>query len=131
MVAAGLLLVILSVVGQVTVRSGRVQQQTRRQHIAMQELSNQLDRLTMLPASQLDEAIAELAPSPLAQQSLSDVEITAKRIEGAEGSRLLVRLTWQRIGKAATLSLVGWRHPTAVSVDSPNIGSPSAEETNP
>ena len=125
LVAASLLLVILSVVGQLTIRNGRVQQQTRRQHVALNELSNQLDRLTMLAEPRLTEALESLAPSKEAQELLPQPVLTANRLNGEAGNRIELRLTWRRTGKPAAMTLVGWMHP---SVEANTTAEASSED---
>ena len=60
-VAATLLVAVVAVVTPLAVRSGQVRQDTRRHLIACEELSNQLERLTILDGAALEEGIDQLA----------------------------------------------------------------------
>ena len=63
-VAATLLVGIMSFVAPLAVRSGRLWQDSRHYRLALDELSNQLERLTSLDEGERDAALAELSVSP-------------------------------------------------------------------
>jgi prepilin-type N-terminal cleavage/methylation domain-containing protein len=117
LVAATLLVSIFSVVTPLAVRSGRIRQETHRYQIALDELSNQLDRLTAIDEKKLADALDELVPSPQAESELPSPELTAEIIDDADGRRLILRLTWDRPAGAVPLTLVGWLDPTPGSSD--------------
>ncbi|MGI9427903.1 MAG: hypothetical protein ACR2NM_04555 [Bythopirellula sp.] len=114
-VAAGLLVVVMSVVTSLAVRNGRLQHDSRHYRLAVDELTNQLERLTALDADRLADAIAELAPSAQIQGTLPNPELTSERISDEFGDRLVLHLVWDRLGKRRPVTLVGWidAQPTA------------------
>lgn len=112
--AAALLVTILSVVTPLAVRSGRVRQDTRRYLLAVDELSNQLDRLTALDRQHLPAALQRLAPSPCARRVLPSPELSGEMMSDEDGRRVVLRLSWDRCGDALPLTLVGWLDPPAV-----------------
>ncbi|NOZ40318.1 MAG: hypothetical protein GXP24_08845 [Planctomycetes bacterium] len=121
-VAATLLVVLMSVVGTLTVSSGRLWQDTRHYRLAIDELSNQLDRLTALDDTRLTTAIAELSASPQIRSVLPNPVLTAESLADENGTRVVLQLAWDRLGKSRPVSLVGWMNPL------PNEEEPKAEE---
>src|SRR5690606_36358897 len=88
MVAATLIVSGLTMIGKLTVSSGRMWQQTRQEQVALEELSNQLERLLALPLDQRDEAISQLAPSAFAAERLPGAKVTAGTTDDTAGQRL-------------------------------------------
>lgn len=107
-VAATLLVVIVTVVGSLTVRCGRLWQDTRHYRLAIDELSNHLEHLTTLDEDELEVAIAELAPSPQIRSVLPNPVLAAEAVADENGNRLVLQLTWDRLGKKTPVKLVGW-----------------------
>ena len=123
-VAATLLVVIMSVVGALTVRCGRLWQDSRHYRLAIDELTNQLERLTALNEADLAGAIAELSPSQQIRSALPSPFLSAERLADENGSRLVLQLTWDRLGKKTPVTLVGWIDPLP-----PTTTSAANEET--
>lgn len=95
-------------VAPIAVRVGRCRQDQRHARVAMDELSNQLDRLTQLPANTLEQAIAELQPSDFARGQLREADLQAELRPSEDGQQLTLSLVWDRLGsrraRPATLS---------------------------
>ena len=108
LVSALLLISVMSLVGPLTVRTGRLWQQTRHGRLALEELSNQLDRLTHLNADKRAVALAELAPTHSIRTALSHPQLIAETLHDQDGQRLVLQLTWNRVGTPGKLILVGW-----------------------
>ena len=111
LVAAMLLVTVMSVVATLAVQSGRLWQGSQHYRIALDELTNQLDRLTSLEPEQLETALAELAPSAQASQALPDVALAAETVTDADGQRLILRIDWRRCGNTKPLELTAWINP--------------------
>ncbi|QDT00792.1 type IV pilus modification PilV family protein [Adhaeretor mobilis] len=111
LVAATLLVVALSVVGSLTVRTGRLWQDSRHYRLALDELSNQLDRLTTLDQANLATAIQEIKPSEQIEAALPNPKLSVELLSDEYGTRLLMQLAWDRLGKSSPVSLVGWVDP--------------------
>ena len=105
-VAATLLITGTTIVGQLTVATGRVWQRTRHERLASEELSNQLGRIVSLSVDRRDEAIASLSPSPLVTEVLPDAELAASRVTDDDGERLELVLRWPDRPKG--IRIVGW-----------------------
>ena len=117
LVAATLLVSVMSVVAPLAVRSGRLWQDSRHYQLALDELSNQLERLTSLDAAALEAALAELTPSQPVRDSLPNPVLSAETIDDAESRRLVLRLQWDRVGPAEPLTLVAWLDPLPMASD--------------
>jgi hypothetical protein len=107
-VAATLMASTMAIVAPLTVRTGRLWQDSRRHQLVMDELSNELERLATLAPPQRERAIAELAPPDHLQASLPSATLTAETIRDANGTRLLLSMNWDRPGKPKPVTLVGW-----------------------
>jgi prepilin-type N-terminal cleavage/methylation domain-containing protein len=114
-VAASLLVGVMTVVAPLTVRSGRMWQDTRHQQLAMDELSNQLERLTSLDPRGRAAALTQLAPSEFLTTALPSATIEAETARDEHGTRLVLSLDWNRPGarsrQTPSVTLVGWLDP--------------------
>ena len=112
LVALTLLTTVLSVSVPMVVRHGRLLTTQRDYRLALDELSNQLERLTALPTDALPAALANLTPSAWAAARLVDVDLqgSMERLEFAH--RVTLRLSWDEPGRqSAPLTLTGWVYP--------------------
>ena len=127
-VAATLMVSTMGIVAPLTVRTGRLWQDSRRQQLVMDELCNELERLTALPAEQRERAIANLTPSDYLQTSLPSATLTAETIRDGDGTRLLLSMNWDRNGKPKPVTLVGWLDSMPSQSASQTAGAPSNSE---
>ncbi len=107
-VAAGLLITALSLLATLSFRSGKLWQDSRHYKLAADELTNQLERLTLLDEAALDETLANLEVSPAIQTTLSDAKLSGRKIVDEFGPRVVLEINWDRAGKPEPLRLVGW-----------------------
>ncbi len=110
-VAATLLITGTTIVGQLTVATGRVWQRTRHERLASEELSNQLGRIVSLSVDRRDEAITSLSPSQLLTETLPGAELAASRVADEQGDRLELVLRWP--DRPNGIRIVGWLEVTA------------------
>ena len=110
-VAATLLVGIMSLVAPLAVRSGRLWQDSRHYRLALDELSNQLERLTNLDEGERDAALAKLSVSPQVRGRLPNPVLHAHSIDDSDGARLVLQLQWDRVGHAMPVTLVAWIDP--------------------
>ena len=111
-VAATLLVAAMSVVGSLTVRSGRLWQDSRHYRLAIDEVTNHLERLTTLDEDDRVAAIDDLVPSEQIQHTLPNPVLTSELLSDEYGTRLVLSLTWDRPGKSTPVTLVGWVDPS-------------------
>jgi len=119
MVAAMLVISGLAIIGKLSIASGRMWQQTRHEQVALEELSNQLERLVALPPEQRRDAIAQLEPSAFAVERLPGVTITSQSLKDHAGQRITLQINWNRFFPAKPLTLVGWFGASSSNSDAP------------
>ena len=78
LVAFTLLVTVISVATPLVVRHGRLLKSHRNYRLALDELSNQLDRLTALPLDELPGAIEQLTPSPFLTERLPGARLSGE-----------------------------------------------------
>lgn len=105
LVAATLLAAMTTSVMTITVHSGRLRQQTREQQLALDELSNHLERLLSLDRAELEAALSDLKPSPHLVASLPGCTLSA---EMPDRERLVLSLNWVRPIASQPVHLTGW-----------------------
>lgn len=110
-VAATLLITGLSLLGTVAFRTGKLWQDTRHYQLAMNELTNQLERLTSFDESEIDEQLGELTVSTAVEKVLSSAKLSGRKLSDDNGTRVVLEIEWDRLGTAEPLTLVGWLFP--------------------
>ena len=91
------------------VAHGRLLKAQRNYRIALDELSNQLDRAGTLPAVELPAAIENLSPSAHAAQRLPGARLRGELAESQFGRRLTLEITWDEPNRhTAPIRLTGW-----------------------
>ena len=115
-VACSLLGSLMMVVVPSAIRIGRLQQMLRHERIAMDEVTNQLDRLAQLPLSQVQHEVPTLTPSEFAAAGLPNPRL-AGTLEGSEeGYRLALEISWNSPGRnVAPLTMATWIFPTSTT----------------
>jgi hypothetical protein len=128
LVAFTLLVTTLSVATPLVVRHGRLLKSQRDYRLALDELSNQMDRLVATSASDLPEAIQQLAPSEFLIKRIPSAQISGELQTVDGGMRVVLQLTWIELaGRRTPVSLAGWVFPpaqTGSGVDSAEGGQP-------
>lgn len=107
-VAATLLVSVISLITPLTVRMGRIWQDARQIRLALGELSNQMERLTSMNAGQRETAIASLSPSIEIRHALPEARLHVQTIQDEDGTRLVISLQWKRAQPSNPISLEGW-----------------------
>jgi hypothetical protein len=117
MVSFSLLTAVLGAALPLMVRHGRILSSARQYRIALDELSNQAERISARSEGDATEQIDALKPSEFALQRLPGAELSAQLSDAdANGQRVTLSLTWDEPGRrAAPVSLVAWlpREPDA------------------
>lgn len=107
-VSAGLLLVLMSFLLKMTYRVGSIWTDIGHHRSAINELSNQIDRLTLLTESELAKELASLELSAEGSATLFDAALTGEVINDEFGRRLELRLTWNRRHPVAPTEMSAW-----------------------
>lgn len=113
MVASTLLVAVMGTLAPLAIRCGQLWQESRHQQLAIDELANQLERLTLMDDSDRRDAINDLSLSAPLGEALPDATLSAELISDQHGSRIEMSLTWNRPGipTAGPMKLVGWIDP--------------------
>jgi hypothetical protein len=118
---------VLAFATPLVVRHTRLMAGQRHYRLGLDELSNQIERLSALPAEELSAAVENLAPSEFAAERLPGAELRGELTEAEFGRRLTLRLTWDEPQRStAPLSLTAW-----IGSESPPAGSLPAGREQP
>ena len=100
---------LLSMAVPMVVRNIRLQVSSRHERVALEELSNQLDRLTSASTGSLRQELMELEPSEFAESTLPSPSLQGTVQEDEGGLRISLELTWEETGRdQAPLRLTTW-----------------------
>jgi hypothetical protein len=109
MVALTLLIAAMSLVGPLVVRHGQVLKSQRHYRLAMDELTNQLERLAALAPERLSDAMEQLALSPFIAERLVGAKIEGELAPVEAGVRITLHMTWDEIGhRREPVTLAAW-----------------------
>jgi hypothetical protein len=111
-VALTLLLTALSLSVSLIVRHGRLLIAQRHYRLALDELSNQMDRVTALPAEDVPQSLKQLSLSQFAAARLSAAKLSAELKPADIGQRVTLYLTWNE-PREHNVSMSGWIFPRA------------------
>jgi hypothetical protein len=109
LVALTLLSTALTLSVQIIVRHGRLLVAARQYRLAFDELTNQLDRLTAMPADEVPSELQRLTPSPFAASRLPGAVLSGQLAPADLGHRITLRIVWDEPQRsAAPVSLTAW-----------------------
>ena len=107
-VSAGGLMVVMSCMSALIVRIDSVWKDTGHHRVAMNELSNQIERLTLMSPNEVDAAVSELKPSLLASRTLSDARLSGSVVDDEWGRRVILQIDWRRKHPGQPMTLTAW-----------------------
>jgi len=108
LIAATLVVSMIGLFAPLSVRIGRVWQSTRQYRLAFNELANQMELLTSLGEPDCQAALPGLKLSGQFVDTLPGSQLNGELVSDEDGTRLILRLNWDRGSKSEPLSLVGW-----------------------
>lgn len=107
---------VLAFATPLVVRHTRLLAGQRHYRLALDELSNQLERLSALPTAELSARAQEITPSEFLAARLPGAELQAQLTPADPGQRLTLQITWDEPGRReAPLALSTWIVPPARS----------------
>ncbi len=113
-VAASMLVVVMSFAVPMTYRATRLWKDSRHQQLAVEELSDQIELLTALDEDARTKAISSISVPPWILHAAPEATVEAERVQDADGSRLVLTLHWNRVDRpTAPVRLIGWLDPLA------------------
>lgn len=107
-VAGTLLLATLGSLFTLVPHLGKLWRSSRDYHIAINELANQLEAITILPESDQDKALEKLEVSSDARDVLHSPELSHQLIDDESGKRIVLSIQWQREPDAKPVSMTAW-----------------------
>lgn len=108
LVAATLLVALISSLAAMQYRLLLVAKDTKHYQLALHEAANQIIELQAAPLPKLDEAIELATINEEVLQSLPGGKMQIEKIADTKGTRVIVRLTWERLGASVPVELTGW-----------------------
>lgn len=108
LMAATLIVSAIGLIAPLSVRIGRVWQSTRQYRLAFNELANQMEWLTSLDSTSCEAVLPSLRVSDPIADSLPGSQLKGELMSDEDGTRLILRLDWDRGSKSEPLTLVGW-----------------------
>jgi hypothetical protein len=114
LVALTLLVAAIGVASPLVVRHGRLLKSHRHYRLALDELTNQLDRLTALPTDELPRAVEQLSESEFIVERLPGAKLGGELQPVESGTRVTLKLSWNEMaGRRAPATLTAWVFPLA------------------
>jgi hypothetical protein len=115
LVALGLLVTVMSVATPLVVRHGRLLTSHRNYRLALDELSNQLDRLRAMPVNELPDEMERLTPSGFVKERLPGAKLDGKLRPEESGTHITLRLSWNDAERhRAPMTVAAWIFPTTL-----------------
>ncbi len=108
LVAASLVLAVIGVLSSMVPRLGNVWKASRNNQLATHELANQLELLTAIPESQLNQALENLHVSSDLKDALQGVVLSHQLLDDSNGRRIVLAIDWERIVDAKPITMVAW-----------------------
>ena len=108
LVAATLLVALISSLAAMQYRLILVAKDTKHYQLALHEAANQIIELQAAPLPKLDEAIELATINEEVLQALPGGKMQIEKIADTKGTRVIVRLTWERLGASVPVELTGW-----------------------
>lgn len=122
LVSFTLLTTVLGAALPLVVRHGRILNSARQYRMALDELSNQAERISALSHDAAIETLDELQPSPFAAEHLPGATMTADLASSGGAERVTLSLSWDEPGRrAAPVSLVAWLPRDAEAATEPAV----------
>ena len=96
------------------VKHRRLVTSQREYRLALDEVTNQMERLTALPSGEVEKAVKQLTLSEFAAERLSEASLRGEIRSVEMGWQITLSLTWEQ-PTAAPVTLTGWILPDRVA----------------
>ena len=108
LVASSLLIVIVSGYAALQYRLLGVAKDAKHYQLALHEAANQIATLQGMTDSQLDDGIKKAQLPEDVLRSLPNGKLFIEKIVDQKGTRVIVRVLWDRAGTPSPVELTGW-----------------------
>ncbi len=106
---------VLAFAAPLLVKHRRLVNSQREYRLALDEVSNQLERLTSLPGGEVEQAVEQLQLSEFAAARLPEAKLQRELRPADKGRQVTLSLTWEQ-PTAAPVVLTGWIFPDRAEV---------------
>ena len=107
-VAASVLVVVIAMIAPMTARVGQLWRDSRQVGLAVEELTNQMEKFEVMSDEQRRSALQQLVVSSEVSKSLPEARLSGRQVIDQEGSRIVLSLEWQRVSPGNPIQLEGW-----------------------
>ena len=107
-VSCAVLITIMTFVTTLCFQVNRLWRSSGHHRVAMSELSNQLDRLTLMSVDEVKEEFESLEASELCSRTLQDPVLSGEVVDDQLGQRIILSLNWRRLNPGKPVELSGW-----------------------
>jgi hypothetical protein len=107
-VSAFLLAALISCMVGMNYRLLAVAKDTKHYQLALHEAANQIDLLTAGGLDDLDARLEKITLPEEVLQALPGGKINVQKIDDQSGTKVVVRIGWERPGEPALVELTGW-----------------------
>ncbi len=116
---------VLAFAAPLVVKHRRLVNSQREYRLALDEVSNQLERLTSLPGGEVERAVDQLKLSEFAATRLPEAKLQGELRPADRASQVTLSLTWNQ-PTAAPVVLTGWIFPerAAARATAERVGRP-------
>jgi hypothetical protein len=112
LVAFSLVATVIGMSAPLIVRHGRLLATARHYRLAVEELTNQLERVAALPPADIDEAVSSINVSDFTAEKLPGAELTAELHDAEFGRRVTLHIVWDEPQRRETpLTMTAWVAP--------------------
>ena len=108
LVSFSVMATVMTVATTMTLNISRVWRDIEHQRLAVCELSNQLEEMTLLSGEDLIERVGQIEPSEFCKQGLDEPRIAAQLSSDVLGQRIDLELAWKRHPVEKKVRLSGW-----------------------
>ena len=108
LVAATLLFALVGSLATMQYRLLSIAKDSKHYQLALHEAANQIVELQSVPLRELDDAIERATLNEEVLRALPGGKMHVEKIADAKGTRVVVRMTWERLGGSIPVELMGW-----------------------
>jgi hypothetical protein len=108
LISAMVLISVMTFITSMCVQINFVWKDVGHHRAAVNELSNQLESLTRLAPDAAKEKLKKLEPSAMCERTLDRPEISGQLIKDNLGTRIVLKIDWNRRTPGQPVQLTGW-----------------------
>jgi len=107
-ISSVMLLTVMTFVTSICFRVNLVWKDVNHHRVALGELTNQLEVLTLMTPEEANTALENLEASETCKRTLASPEMSGEAIEDDLGTRIVLRMAWHPDPEVKPVELAGW-----------------------